>query len=705
MARRRRIFADRTQRAEPGAPTGPVHHGVPPSISAEGREPLEPNATDHPDEIPVEALGSMPADQWGPPAPPQPPTDPHGGWVAEEPDTSLGDLLTAPGSPAADPAPQLPPAQPGPAPHPPESPELPPPGPELAAPPPALPAAPTEAPSPPGAGASPRALGPARETLTTAMRDLDELLDLGEPTSVDTDPHPEPAADGAGLPPRGPTHTTVGTGGDGGGGGGEDLDLDNLFDDDDEVPAADGGGWVSISEAVPAAQSRSAPKGRGAPGVYTPPTKRRMEYTRAGELIERVTALIGNRPELAGRIAKFVLTRDAALDAAQRDELAHIITRNLTDVAIPVTAEDLPELIDLVYDELIGLGPLGDPWRDPAVTEIMVDAWDKVYVEVGGKLLTTNYRFRDPDHAEQVARGLAERVSGRTVSPTNPLVTAELPGARVNFALRPVVRSGLAITLRKLNETMGMSKLLELGALTTEMAEFLHDAVAARASVLVSGGTGVGKTTLLNALSEAIGDDERVVTIEDSYELSLANQFVVSMQTKEAASADDQVIIDQVLMLRNALRMRPDRIIVGETRDPVAAAVMLDAANTGHEGTMTTIHANDADSALNVRLTNLVRTALDHLPADVARWQVAQAFDLVVQGTRSHLDGRRYVAEIAEVTTEGLQEGGRIQLNPVFIATARPNEPIEFQRVGRIRDDGRLARRLAGNGVDVARWA
>ena len=504
--------------------------------------------------------------------------------------------------------------------------------------------------------------------LRSALEDLEEILHVEEPVVVES---PEVGSPGAAEPVPTTAHGSS---------------VAPLADHESgDVAADDGSGLADLFEDWPPATETEEYTWAGTTrvgseiGTYSPPVVRRIDYGRVGDLVDRITGYIGNRPQLAQRVSSFQLTRDPRLDADQRSELERIVTRELQDVVLPVTAAELPEVLDVVYDELIGLGPLGVVWRDPAVTEILVDGWDNIYVEVGGKLQTTAYRFRSADHAAGVARGLAERVSGRSLSPTNSLVTAELPAARVNFAYKPVVRSGLAITLRKLDGVMGMAKLLEYRSLTEEMAQFLAECVSSRAAVLVSGGTGVGKTTLLNALSESIGPSERVVTIEDSYELRLANRFVVSMQTKEAASGDDTIFVTQDQLLRNSLRMRPDRIVVGEMRDGEAAAVMLAAANTGHEGTMTTIHANSADSAVNVRLTNMARAGAD-VPTDVARW------------------------EIAEVTAAGLDQGGRIQLRPLFRAIMHPDAPVEFVHVGGIDPDGRLAQRLQASGFDPERW-
>jgi pilus assembly protein CpaF len=419
------------------------------------------------------------------------------------------------------------------------------------------------------------------------------------------------------------------------------------------------------------------------------------------EAAARIAARAGGYNEVTTLIRGFRLTRDAALDAEQRYDFEVAVRPLMPKMGLTLSVQDLPRTLDLVYDEILGLGPLGAAWRAPEVTEIMVDGWDNVVVEVGGVLHRTDLRFRSPEHAAQVARSLAEMVSDRQLSPNSPLVTAKLDGARVNFAYGPVVPDiGLSISIRKFDSQMTMSGLLEVGALNPEMAELLGALVQAKATVLVSGATGAGKTTMIAAVAESIPGDERIITIEDARELDLGERLSwVPMQTKERASADDNALVGQDALLENCLRMRPDRIIVGEIRDGKAAAVMLSAANTGHEGTMTTIHANSASEALNSRLVRLVRRVEDS-PIDVVREEIAEAFHLAVQITRRR--GKRFVSEIAEVSPEYIDGQDKIVPRTLWRGKLDANGTVVFTHVAGIDPKGRLVERLADIGVDVS---
>ena len=440
----------------------------------------------------------------------------------------------------------------------------------------------------------------------------------------------------------------------------------------------------------------------GAQQVYFAYPWSEEEQRRYEDMARRVIDLVVAAPEISSVVNKFRLTRDPREDRRQRLALEEALKPRLGELQLPVNYESLGCVLDVAYDELLGLGPLGPAWRDDDVTDIFVDGWDRIYVERDGRLVPTTARFRDQAHASSIARGLARMVSDRALSPSNPMVDAQLDGARANFVYSPVAANGLAISLRKHRPLLGMGGLVRNGSLTSEMAEFLRDTVMARATVLVSGGTGVGKTTMINALSEFIPGSERVITIEDALELKLANRFVVSLQTKERASADDEALVDQQELLKNSLRMRPDRIIVGEIREPDAAALMLQAANTGHEGTMTTIHANNADSALNTRLANLVRSG-SRVPDDVAKLQIAEAFDLVVQGSRRH--GRRFIEEVAEVVVGDLERTGRLAPRAVFHGRVGSDGNVVHERVGGIEPKGLLAERMLEAGIDPQRWA
>jgi pilus assembly protein CpaF len=414
--------------------------------------------------------------------------------------------------------------------------------------------------------------------------------------------------------------------------------------------------------------------------------------------VEKVLAMVSERAELNSVINTLTLTRDRAIEAKQRDELRRALTPAMSkaNIAIPVGQGD--RVFDILYDELVGISVLGTPWRDDDVTEIIVDGWDQILVERNGVLQPTDLRFRDRIHANRVARDLASRVANRAVSPTNPLVSAELPGARVAFAYGPVTRSGLSITIRKFRPLMGIDALLERKAMSVEMKELLADCVKARATTLISGGTGSGKTTIINALSGFIPDTERVITVEDAFELALANRFWLPLQTKEAASADDSVSITMADLLRSTLRMRPDRIIVGEIRDAKAASVMLAAANTGHDGTMTTLHAQDAATALNFRMAGFVRTG-EGMPDAVAKETVALAVDLVVQVTRRA--GRRFISEVATVDVADLRDG---KLHPRLLFSGDLDDNLEpvFTPHHNVDPDSTLGQKLTDAGI--TRW-
>jgi len=427
---------------------------------------------------------------------------------------------------------------------------------------------------------------------------------------------------------------------------------------------------------------------------------RHDRYARAGEfapLVDRILGLGTSNPELQNLLRRFELTRDPVRDRQQRAEYQAALEPLMATARIQVTSqEDLTTLFDIAYDEILGIGPLGPLWRDESITEILVSGPDKVTVERHGRLELTPVRFTDLGHLERVARELAQTSrDDRAISQTNPLVTIQLPGARVQFVWRPLAVNRVAIAIRKFGALMDMSQLLAYGSLSQDMAAFLRDCVRARATILVSGGMGSGKTTFINALSEYIPDTERVVTIEDALELQLRNTHVEALVTKEAASADDTHLFGQDALLKASLRMRADRIIVGEIRDGAGCAVMLEAANTGHPGTMTTIHANTPAGALK-RMSTLVRR-VDSMPEDVAREEVASAIDVVVQVVKTR--GRRYVSDISLVdsATGGVEQVFTGEY-PVGV-----DAPV-FRQVRPLGPDTDLARKMLDVGCDPRAW-
>lgn len=371
-----------------------------------------------------------------------------------------------------------------------------------------------------------------------------------------------------------------------------------------------------------------------------------------------IQACRGLREQLeAERLARM---RSEEAEQAVRLAAQEYLTREQPHLSASARAQVAERLVA----ELLGLGPLEPLLRDPSVSEIMVNAPDEVYVEREGKLLLTDIRLWDRQHVLQVADRILAAV-GRRVDEASPMADARLPdGSRVNVIIPPLSPRSPVITIRRFRgDRMRMEDLLTVGALTEEAAAFLAACVRARLNILVSGGTGTGKTTLLNALSGFIPHGERVITIEDPIELRLQQPHVVQLEARPAG-VEGTGEVTQRDLLRNALRMRPDRIIVGEVRGGEAFD-MLNAMNTGHEGSMSTVHANSPRDALH-RLENMVLMAVD-LPQRAIREQIASALHIIVQAARL-ADGRRVVARIVEVT--GMEESV-IGLQDIFVFERR----------------------------------
>lgn len=421
--------------------------------------------------------------------------------------------------------------------------------------------------------------------------------------------------------------------------------------------------------------------------------------------VDGVLRMVQTDEKLTEAARELVLTSDRQLDEQQSAQFRARLTARMASEQSLMSMDPniVGRVLALAYDELIGISVLGPLWRDPDVTEILVDAWDKIRVEKGGMLWPTDISFRDPEHGLRVARDMAAKVSDRALTPAQPYVTAELPGARVTLLIDRIVKSGLSISMRKFRPLMGMRALLDLGALTPEMAHFLADCVRAQANVLISGGTGTGKTTFINALAEAIPKNERVVSIEDAYELSLPIDNWVALQSLVKASADDRVRVSLADLLVQSLRMRPDRIIVGEIREPNAAAVMLEAANTGHDGTMTTLHASSVARAVNFRLANWIRTGAQ-MPAELAIAEIADAFQLVVQIRRDKRSGTRYIQEIACIDVANIV-GGVCRETKLWVAdrawdAATEQVRVTHRRVNAVDPASELGQRLYDIGAE-----
>jgi pilus assembly protein CpaF len=329
-----------------------------------------------------------------------------------------------------------------------------------------------------------------------------------------------------------------------------------------------------------------------------------------------------------------------------------------TGIQLPPEREKL--FFNEVMDEILGYGPLEPLLKDDSITEIMVNGPALVYIEKKGKLIESDVKFVDNDHVQKIINKIVEPL-GRHVDQSAPMVDARLPdGSRVNAVVPPCAIDGPAITIRKFSRTpFAMPDLINFGSLNADMAKYLEACVVSKLNILVSGGTGSGKTTLLNVLSGYIPEGDRIVTIEDAAELSLKQRHVVRLETKHATREGDSRITVRDLVM-NALRMRPERIVVGECRGPEALD-MLQAMNTGHDGSLTTIHANNPRDAIS-RLETLVLMAGMDLPLMVVRRQIGSAINLIVQQARIR-DGSRKVVQITEVTG---MEGENLVMQDIF---------------------------------------
>ena len=367
---------------------------------------------------------------------------------------------------------------------------------------------------------------------------------------------------------------------------------------------------------------------------------------------ERIRAVLMTRidPSIAAQMAR----------PALRSEVARLVHEIATSERAHVNESEETSLANELTDDMIGLGPLEPFLEDEEINDILVNGPFDIYIERFGKLEKTTARFRNEQHLTNVAQRVASAI-GRRVDEASPMVDARLAdGSRVNIVLPPLVLNGGTISIRKFaKRDITLDIMVLQQNLSEGMARFLEIAARARVNILISGGTGSGKTTLLNAISRFIGEDERVLTIEEAVELRLQQPHVVQMETR-MPNIEGVGEVNQRALVRNSLRMRPDRIIVGEVRGPEAFD-MLQAMNTGHEGSMSTIHANSPRDAL-YRLENMLMMASLHLPIRALRMQIASALNLIVQIERMR-DGHRRIQNIVEIT--GL-EGDVITLRDVF---------------------------------------
>ncbi len=365
-----------------------------------------------------------------------------------------------------------------------------------------------------------------------------------------------------------------------------------------------------------------------------------------------------------------------------RMEIGRVVEKLLQEQRVPMTTAEENQIIEEVLDEVFGLGPLEPLLKEPSISDILINGPNKVYVERFGKLTLTGIRFKDNAHLLHVIEKIVSKV-GRRVDEANPIVDARLPdGSRVNAIIPPLALDGPSMSIRRFGKHVITSEeLIEKQTIMRSMLEFMAACVAAKTTVLISGGTGSGKTTTLNAMSRFIPEDERVVTIEDTAELQLQQRHVVKFETRPP-NLNKEGGINQRQLVRTALRMRPDRIIIGECRGGEALD-MLQAMNTGVEGSMTTIHANTPRDAFS-RLEAMMLMADLEIPSKVLIQQLASAIKMVCQVARLQ-DGSRKITSIAEVT--GVEEG-RVMTQDIFF----------FERTG-MTADGKVKGRFKWSGV------
>lgn len=402
-----------------------------------------------------------------------------------------------------------------------------------------------------------------------------------------------------------------------------------------------------------------------------------------------------NNPGPSNRTAEMNKLRDFLVSAVSRElestppnieDRRKVITQMLqeayasTRLQLPTTLRD--QMFHDILDDLLGFGPLQPLLDDPDISEVMVNGPKNIYVERRGKLVKTNIVFENDDAVLRVIEKIITPL-GRRIDSESPTVDARLPdGSRVNAIIPPCAIDGSTITIRKFKkDKLGVAQMINYGSLTQNMADFIQACVKSRLNIVISGGTGSGKTTLLNVLSSFIPDDERIVTIEDAAELKLQQDHVVRLETRPPNSEGKGTVSIRELV-RNSLRMRPDRIIVGECRGGEALD-MLQAMNTGHDGSLTTLHANTPRDALSRLETMSLMSGMD-LPLKVIREQIASAIDLIIQQTRLK-DGTRKVTSITEVSG---MEGDTIVMTEIF----------KFDQTG-TTPDGRVIGELKPTGI------
>ncbi len=436
---------------------------------------------------------------------------------------------------------------------------------------------------------------------------------------------------------------------------------------------------------TPAKAPEAAPAAPTATAVARKPVQKKAgEVTSADRDRKRKERLSEIKIELHRELLENLnlAALENAGEAELRTEISAIASEVLEAKSIVLNRDDRAQLNKELYDEVTGLGPLEALLRDDTVNDILVNGPQQIFVERAGKLEISDITFKDEKHLMRIIDKIVSAV-GRRVDESNPYVDARLAdGSRFNAMVPPIAVDGSLVSIRKFKkDKLGIDDLVNFGAFTEEMAAYLQAAVSTRLNVIVSGGTGSGKTTTLNALSSFIDDAERILTIEDTAELQLQQTHVGRMESRPP-NVEGKGEVSPRDCLKNALRMRPDRIIVGETRG-AEVIDMLQAMNTGHDGSMTTIHANSARDGIS-RLENMIAMAGIEMPIKAVRSQISSAVNLIVQASRLQ-DGSRRMTSITEITG---MEGDVISMQEIF----------RFQRVG-LTPDNKIIGHFTATGV------
>jgi pilus assembly protein CpaF len=433
-----------------------------------------------------------------------------------------------------------------------------------------------------------------------------------------------------------------------------------------------------------------------------PTATRWTEFQRAGAGVNQRTQAL---EELRHKMHQFVISELGPIlydqrisEADLRKQVEEQLHRALGQERLALTAQERQSVVQSVFDDVLGYGPIDVLLRDPAINEVMVNGPDHIYVERNGKIVQTDVRFVDEGHVRRIIDKIVSQV-GRRVDEATPMVDARLPdGSRVNVIIHPLAIGGPFMTIRRFAaDPYQVHDLVTFGTITEQVANFIDACVRGRLNVVVSGGTGTGKTTMLNVLSSFIPPDERIITIEDAKELQLQQPHVLCCEARPSnIEGKGEVTIRD--LVRNSLRMRPDRIVVGEVRG-AEALDMLQAMNTGHDGSITTVHSNSPRDTLSRVETMSLMAGMD-LPVRVIREQMASALDLIVHLTRLR-DGTRRVTHVSEVMG---MEGDVIVLQDLYLFDYGMGMDEDGKFLGQLKSTGirpHCTERLANNGISL----